>query len=266
MTTDTTDTTSLSIEDVSVRLSGTDIVSDVSLIARSGEITGIVGPNGSGKSTLLRTVYRHLEPVHGRIIAGERDLLSLSATETARIIASVPQERESAFGITAREVVALGRIPHQGSFRRQSAQDRAAIDEALAEVGLTEKAHRTFQSLSGGERQRVLLARCFAQSAQVYVLDEPTNHLDLAHQAQLLTLLRRRRHTCLLTVHDLGLAAAICDSLHVLSNGRIVVSGRPRDILTPDLLHTVFGVRAEIGVHPRTGGLHIVVDYLAGAR
>lgn len=263
MIVDTTDTTSLRIENLSVRLSGTDIVSNVSLIAPSGKITGIVGPNGSGKSTLLRTVYRHLEPVHGRIVVDDRDLLTMSAIETARVVASVPQERDGAFGITVREVVALGRIPHQGSFRRESAPDRAAIDESLAEVELADKAHRTFQSLSGGERQRALLARCFAQRAQVYVLDEPTNHLDLAHQAQMLTLLRTRKHTCMLTLHDLNVAAAICDHLHVLSEGRIVASGAPREVLSPEMLRAVFRVRAEIGVHPLTGGMHIAVDYLA---
>ncbi|WP_200933511.1 MULTISPECIES: ABC transporter ATP-binding protein [unclassified Rhodococcus (in: high G+C Gram-positive bacteria)] len=255
----------LSIEKLSVRLSGNDIVSDVSVLARAGCITGIIGPNGSGKSTLLRTVYRHVSPTHGRIVVGDRDLSAMSTEASARLVAAVPQEREGAPGATVRDVVALGRIPHQSSFRRESSEDRAVIDRALADVEIEDLAARTFQSLSGGEKQRALLARCFAQGAGVFVLDEPTNHLDLAHQVQMLALLERTGCTCLITLHDLGVAAAVCDEVHVLSKGAIVASGPPSAVLTGALLRDVFGVRAAIGRHPLTGGVQISVDYLSEA-
>ncbi|MDI9929709.1 ABC transporter ATP-binding protein [Rhodococcus sp. IEGM 1354] len=258
-----TDAGTLSVDQLTVRLSGRDIVSGVSLTAAAGQITGVIGPNGSGKSTLLRAVYRHLKPAAGRIVVGDFDLWDISPAAHARVVASVPQERDSVNGITVREVVGLGRVPHQGSFRRESSEDRDAIEQSLTEVGLSDKASRRFHSLSGGEKQRVLLARCFAQRAHVFVLDEPTNHLDVAHQVQLLTLLKDRRDTCLMTLHDLGVAAAVCDELFVLSEGVIVASGPPRSVLTPELLRSVFGIRASVGTHPLTGGLQISIDYLA---
>ncbi|MCZ4521736.1 ABC transporter ATP-binding protein [Rhodococcus ruber] len=257
-----TDAGTLEVDDLTVRLSGNEIVSGVSLTAAAGRITGVIGPNGSGKSTLLRAVYRHLKPTAGHIVVGDCDLSDISPAARARIVASVPQERDSVNGITVRDVVGLGRVPHQGSFRRESSEDRDAIEQSLTEVGLSDKATRRFQSLSGGEKQRVLLARCFAQRAHVFVLDEPTNHLDVAHQVQLLTLLKDRGDTCLMTLHDLGVAAAVCDDLYVLSRGAVVASGPPRAVLTSELLRSVFAIRASVGTHPLTGGLQISIDYL----
>ncbi|GAA1006638.1 ABC transporter ATP-binding protein [Nocardiopsis tropica] len=252
----------ITVREVAVTLDGATILGGVSVLARPGEITGVIGPNGSGKSTLLRTVYRHLKPSAGSVLIGDEDLRALSPGETARRIAAMPQERGSEFDLTVRDVVALGRIPHQGRFGRESAEDRDRIDTALADAALLPLAHRSFASLSGGERQRALLARCFAQNGRVLVLDEPTNHLDLAHQAQLLTLLTRRATTTLITVHDLNAAAAVCDRLHVLSEGRIVAGGTPAEVLTRDLLADVFGVRGEVIRHPNTGRLLVAVDYL----
>ncbi|ADG80353.1 ABC transporter related protein OS=Tsukamurella paurometabola (strain ATCC 8368 / DSM / CCUG 35730 / CIP 100753 / JCM 10117 / KCTC 9821 / NBRC 16120 / NCIMB 702349 / NCTC 13040) OX=521096 GN=Tpau_3775 PE=4 SV=1 [Tsukamurella paurometabola] len=252
----------IDVRAVTVVLDGTTIIDGVSVVARPGEITGVIGPNGSGKSTLLRTVYRHLKPVAGGVLIGDDDLRDLSPAAAARRIAAMPQERGSDFDVTVRDVVALGRIPHQGGFGRESAVDRDRITTALADAELTALAHRSFASLSGGERQRTLLARCFAQGGEVLVLDEPTNHLDLAHQAQLLTLLKRRSATTLITVHDLNTAAAVCDRLFVLSAGRIVAGGTPAEVLTRDLLDDVFSVHAEVIEHPVTGRLLVAVDYL----
>ena len=252
----------LRVDDVSVELSGTRIIDGASVIAEPGEVTGVVGPNGSGKSTLLRTVYRSLQPTAGQVLVGDQDLLRLNATAAARVVAAVPQERSAELDLTVRDVVALGRIPHQGRFGGESARDKQAVAAAIADVGLTEIALRDFADLSGGERQRALLARCFAQGGRILVLDEPANHLDVNHQVQLLRLLRRSGATTLITMHDLNAAAAVCDSIFVLSEGAIVAHGAPEDVLTAALLQDVFGVQAALLRHPRTGRLLIAFDYL----
>ncbi|GAB3131485.1 ABC transporter ATP-binding protein [Tsukamurella serpentis] len=255
--------TGVHLDRIGVELSGKTIVSGATVLAAPGRITGIIGPNGSGKSTLLRTVYRNVEPHAGRVLIGDDDIRSLGAARAARMVAAVPQERNAEFEFTVREVVALGRIPHQGRFGGESEQDAAAIRRAIDEVGLGGFEDRTFARLSGGEKQRVLLARCFAQGGEVLVLDEPTNHLDINHQVHLLKILRRRRATTLITMHDLNAAAAVCDRIFVLSEGRIVADGDPGEVFTVELLREVFGVEASLSRHPRSGRLLIAVDYTA---
>lgn len=253
------------IEDVRVGYAGRDVVAGVRLIAADGEIAGLVGPNGSGKSSVLRTVYRHLKPTAGRVLLAGTDLRDLTHAEAARRVAALPQERGGDFELTVREVVALGRIPHQRALAAENHDDRQAVAEALEHVGMTAHGSRGFSALSGGERQRVLLARAFAQRPQVLVLDEPTNHLDVRHQIDLLALLRAQQRTTLIALHDLNAAASLCDRLHVLRGGRIVASGTPRQVLTPDLLADVFGVRAAVVEHPLTGDPLIAFDHRSGA-
>ncbi|MFD7987457.1 ABC transporter ATP-binding protein [Kitasatospora indigofera] len=251
----------ISIDDVTVTLAGRDIVSGVTLVAAEGEIAGMVGPNGSGKSTLLRTVYRHLRPHTGRVLLAGRDIRSMSTVETARHIAALPQERGGDFEFTVREVVAMGRSPYKRAFAGDDAADHEAVADALDQVGLAGYEGRGFAALSGGERQRVLLARAFAQRPDVLVLDEPTNHLDVQHQVELLALLRAQRRTTVISLHDLNAAASLCDRLHVLHEGAVVASGTPREVLTPELLAKVFGVRAAVVEHPLTGDPLIAFDH-----
>ncbi|MFJ1708815.1 ABC transporter ATP-binding protein [Kitasatospora sp. NPDC088346] len=251
----------IALEDLHVALAGRTVVAGVHLVAEKGEIAGLVGPNGSGKSTLLRTVYRHLAPRAGRVLLDGRDLTALAPAESARHIAALPQERGGDFELTVAQVVALGRIPYQRAFAAESARDRAATAAGLARVGMLEHAGRPFSQLSGGERQRVLLARALAQEPDVLVLDEPTNHLDVRHQVELLTLLRVQATTTLVALHDLNAAASVCDRLHVLHDGSVVASGPPRDVLTPELLAEVFGVRAAVVEHPLTGDPLIAFDH-----
>ncbi|MFD8546530.1 ABC transporter ATP-binding protein [Streptomyces sp. NPDC059649] len=253
----------VAIEDLHVGYAGRNVVAGVHLMAASGEIAGLVGPNGSGKSTVLRTVYRHLRPTAGRVLLAGTDLRTLPPGRTARQVAALPQERGSDFELTVREVVMMGRTPYKRAFAGDDREDRERVAGALAAVGLAGHEARRFSALSGGERQRALLARAFAQDPEVLVLDEPTNHLDIRHQVELLTLLRDRRRTTLISLHDLNAAASLCDRLHVLHGDRLVASGTPREVLTPDLLAEVFGVRAAVTEHPLTGDPLIAYDHRA---
>ncbi|MFF5536445.1 ABC transporter ATP-binding protein [Streptomyces cinerochromogenes] len=255
----------IDIEDLHIAYAGRTVVAGARLVAAEGEITGLVGPNGSGKSTLLRTVYRHLKPLAGRVLLAGTDLRELSPARSARHIAALPQERGDDFGLTVREVVAMGRTPYKRAFAGEDAADRDIVARALADVGMDGHEERRFSALSGGERQRALLARAFAQSPDVLVLDEPTNHLDVRHQVELLALLRARRRTTLVSLHDLNAAASVCDRLHVLHAGAVVASGPPREVLTPALLAEVFGVRAAVVDHPFTGDPLIAYDHRSPA-
>ncbi|MFI1420000.1 ABC transporter ATP-binding protein [Streptomyces sp. NPDC020731] len=250
------------IDTVTVEISGVRVVRDASLRAGSGQVVGLVGPNGSGKSTLLRCVYRALRPTAGAVRLGGDDLLAMNTRDSARRLAALPQEAVAEFDFTVAEVVAMGRLPHQGAVARETDEDRRTCAAALEGVGAGHLADRGFLTLSGGERQRVLIARALAQQPQVLVLDEPTNHLDIAQQLEVLSLVRTSGLTVLTALHDLNLAALHCDVLHVIDGGRIVASGAPHDVLTPALLADVFGVRAHRVPHPETGAVQLLFDRL----
>jgi iron complex transport system ATP-binding protein len=249
----------LDIEDVTVEAAGARIVDEVRLAVDSGAFVGLVGPNGSGKSTLLRCVYRALRPAGGVIRLDGDDAHAMPARDAARVLAALPQESSAEFDFTVTEVVAMGRLPHRD---RTAAADRQLCADAMARTGVGHLADRGFLALSGGEKQRVLIARALAQQPRVLVLDEPTNHLDIAHQLDVLSLVRDSGVTVLAALHDLNLAAAHCDVLHVISGGRVVASGPPHDVLRPALLAEVFGVRAHPVRHPETGAVQLLFDLL----
>lgn len=243
----------LAVEGVTLTAGARRLADDVSLTAGPGEVVGVIGPNGSGKSSLLRCVYRILRPAAGSVRVDGADTWELPVRQVARTLAAVVQDAATDVDLAVREVVAMGRAPHKRLLDGDTADDRRLVDTSLADADALHLADRAFDRLSGGERQRVLVARALAQQPSLLVLDEPTNHLDIRHQLEILGLLRRLPATVLVALHDLNLAAAYCDRLYVLHDGRVVTSGPPAGVLTPALLHEVYGVEAEVAVHPRTG-------------
>ncbi|WP_241695162.1 ABC transporter ATP-binding protein [Streptomyces sp. C] len=239
-------------------MDGHTLLHGVDLTARPGETVGVVGPNGSGKTTLLRCVYGTLRPTAGRVLLDGADAAALGAKERARRVAVVPQDATGTFGLTVREVVAMGRSPHKRFWEQDGPEDRRQVAAALETVGAAGYAERRFEELSGGERQRALVARALVQEPGLLALDEPTNHLDIRYQLEVLGLVRGLPATALLVLHDLNLAASFCDRLYVLSAGRVVAAGPPGEVLDEALLAEVYGVRTRVGVHPTTGAPSIV--------
>lgn len=248
----------LAVEGVRYAIDGHTLLHGVDLTARPGETVGVVGPNGSGKTTLLRCVYGTLRPAGGRVLMDGADAAALGVKDRARRVAVVPQDASGAFGLTVREVVAMGRSPHKRFWEQDGPDDVRRVAEALETVGATAFADRRFDDLSGGERQRALVARALVQDPGLLALDEPTNHLDIRYQLEVLTLVRTLPATALLVLHDLNLAAAFCDRLYVMSEGRVAATGTPAEVLTEPLLERIYGVRTRIAVHPDTGRPHIV--------
>ncbi|WFE30940.1 ABC transporter ATP-binding protein [Micromonospora sp. WMMD975] len=248
--------------DLRVTIDGHVILDDAALTAETGAVIGLVGPNGSGKSTLLRSIYRAIRPDRGAVLIGQTDVWRLPARKAGRLRAVVTQDQELHNDFSVRDVVALGRVPHQGLLDRETADDREVVAGALERVGMTWARSRLFATLSGGERQRVLLARALAQQTPVLLLDEPTNHLDIGAQLELLDLVRDLGLTTICALHDLDHALAYCDELVLLRGGRVVAAGGPVDVLTPQRLTDVFGVRGAFTTHPLTGRPHLVVAAL----
>ena len=225
-------------------------VRDVSLKIQSGECVAIIGPNGSGKTTLLGCLSGLLRPIAGKCYLRGRELSIMRTRDIARVLASVPQEFQVPFAYRVREIVALGRSPYLGSLGALSESDHEAIDTALAQTGTDEMQGRPFNELSGGERQRVIIALALAQDPRILFLDEPTAQLDLAHQIEVLRLVKEfnieRGLTVLASLHDIDLAAALFPRIIVLRDGQCVADGSPDEVITPELIHSVFGVTTTV--------------------
>ncbi|MCG8295871.1 ABC transporter ATP-binding protein [Pseudomonas entomophila] len=224
------------------------LLDDVTLDVRPGEFVGLIGPNGSGKTSLLRCAYRFNRPLAGRVLLDGEDVWQRPPRWVAQRIAVMLQEFPEDFGLSVRDVVAMGRTPHLGWLDGDG--DPAPIEAALRQLGLEDRAEQGFAHLSGGEKQRVLLARALAQQPRLLVLDEPTNHLDPRYQLALLQHLRGTGLGLLASFHDLNLAAAFCDRLYVIEQGRIKAGGTPAEVLTEQCLAEVFGTRALVDRHP----------------
>ncbi|MHA3020770.1 ABC transporter ATP-binding protein [Mycobacterium sp. BMJ-28] len=233
--------------DVSWSRSGRLVLDGVTVEPEPGSTLGLLGPNGSGKSSLLRLLAGVDRPDAGVVELDGAVMARLPRRAVARRVAMVSQHADTELHITVREVVRLGRIPRAGLLGGGRETDRA-VAEVLAATGLAEMADRHWHTLSGGERQRVQIARALAQQPDELLLDEPTNHLDIAHQLELLTLIRDLDITTVVALHDLNLAAMFCDQLVVLSSGRVVAAGTPARVLTERLVADVYRVDCRVTV------------------
>jgi iron complex transport system ATP-binding protein len=249
---------SLRLEDVSVDIAGRRIVNNIGFTVPDGSFTGLLGPNGSGKSTILKAIYRVHRPCAGRVLLDGADLLALRPRDTARRIAVVAQEFTLEFDFTVAELVMIGRTPHKRAFDRDDEADHAIVEQAIAQVGCQDLAHRGFNTLSGGEKQRVLIAQAIAQGADHLILDEPTNHLDIRYQVEILELVSGLGVTVLAAIHDLSLAALFCDTVHLIADGQLVAGGSPESVITADSVRRAYGTDVLVIEHPETGTPHLI--------
>jgi iron complex transport system ATP-binding protein len=235
---------------------GKAVLHDVSVEIQAGDFYGVIGPNGSGKSTLLKTLTGIIKPMSGLVQLYGRDIGEMSPREIARKVAAIPQEVSVLFPFTSREIVAMGRHPHIGRFRRETSADLAVVEGSMRDTDTSLFADRYVDELSGGERQRVIIARALCQEPEVLFLDEPTSHLDINHQVEvfeLLTELNRKRNLAVVVIsHDLNICAEYCRELLIIKEGRIFRRGEPKNILTEEIVREVYGAEVSILTNPRS--------------
>ena len=242
-------TAPLTATGVRVRLGGRPVLHGVDLSVAPGEIVAVIGANGAGKSTLLKALAGLIAPEAGSVAIGSRPLAELDRRALGRELAYLPQERAVHWPLTVRRIVALGRLPFRARVAGPSAEDHAAVDEAMAAMDVAAFADRPATELSGGERARVLLARALAQQPRFLVADEPTTGLDPAHGLELFARFVRmaaERRAVIVALHDLTLAARYCHRVLLLKDGAALAQGPARDVLTPALLARAYGVRATV--------------------
>ncbi|RLV10421.1 cobalamin/Fe3+-siderophore ABC transporter ATP-binding protein [Streptomyces griseocarneus] len=233
------------------------VVHELDLDIPDGTVTAVIGPNGCGKSTLLRAFGRLLKPTSGSVLLDGRPIHRIPTREVAERVGLLPQSPVAPEGLSVADLVARGRHPHQSWYRRWSSDDEAAVEQALRATGTFDLAERTLDELSGGQRQRAWIAMTLAQQTELLLLDEPTNHLDLAHQIEVLDLVRELHlttgRTVVVVLHDLSLAARYADRLVAMKQGRVAAQGTPSEVLTEELVEDVFGLRARVRHDEETG-------------
>ncbi|MCZ9349250.1 cobalamin/Fe(3+)-siderophore ABC transporter ATP-binding protein [Streptomyces sp. Alain-F2R5] len=239
----------LAARGVTVGYGARTVIDELDVTVPPGVVTTIIGPNGCGKSTLLRTLSRLLKPAGGRVVLDGEDIATLRTRDVAKKLGLLPQAPVAPEGLTVSDLVARGRHPHQSWLRQWSSDDADVVARALAMTGVSDLADRPVDSLSGGQRQRVWISMTLAQGTDLLLLDEPTTYLDLAHAIDVLDLvddLHESGCTVVMVLHDLNLATRYSDNLVVMRDGAILAQGHPRDVITAELLHEAFGLRAKV--------------------
>jgi iron complex transport system ATP-binding protein len=236
------------------------IAQDINLTVRTGEWLSLIGANGSGKSTLLRLLSRILLPQHGVVLLDGKAIQTESITTIAQKLAILPQQQTIPEGLTVKQLVNLGRAPHQQWWQWELSQkDAQIVQEAILKTGIEDFRDRPVEQLSGGERQRAFLALALAQTPKILLLDEPTTYLDICHQLQLLELLKglnqQQGLTVLTVLHDMNLATRFSDRLALIHQGKLYAIGTPPEVLTAENLRDTFGV--EISILETPVGLQI---------
>lgn len=255
-TTDQPTTSRLAADGATIGYENRTIISDLSVHVPDGSFTAIIGPNACGKSTLLRALARVLRPNSGQVLLDGKELHAYRSKEVARRLGLLPQTSLAPDGIRVADLVARGRAPYQSLIQQWRPEDEQAVADAMAATRVTELSGRFVDELSGGQRQRVWVAMLLAQQTDILLLDEPTTFLDIAHQYQLLELLRTlhgQRRTLVAVLHDLNQAARYADHLIVMKDGRIVTTGAPADVVTAELVEEVFELRCLVAPDPITG-------------
>lgn len=230
------------------------VVDSLNLSIPEGKITSIIGPNGCGKSTVLKTIGRIIKKQKGMVYLDGEDIAKISTKEIAKKMAILPQTPTAPSGLTVKELVSYGRYPHQKGFGKLTTEDKKIVEWAITVTKLNEFQHREIDNLSGGQRQRVWIAMALAQQTDLILLDEPTTYLDMAHQLEVLELLKElnktQKCTIVMVLHDLNLASRFSDMIVAVNGGKIKASGTPKDVITKDNLKEVFQIDATIVSEP----------------
>lgn len=233
------------------------IIEALNLNIPRGKITVFIGSNGSGKSTLLRSLARLLKPKEGAILLEGEPIAKRSTKEVAKRLAILPQGPAAPEGLTIQQLVKQGRYPYQNWLQQWSEEDEQMVAKALAATQLTELANRSVDSLSGGQRQRAWIAMTLAQGTETILLDEPTTYLDMSHQIEILDLLyelnQTEQRTIIMVLHDLNLACRYAHHIVAVHNQTVVAEGAPEEVLTTDLVRTVFDMDCQITLDPLYG-------------
>lgn len=248
------------LENIAKRYRDKQVLGPIDLTIERGGVTALIGPNGAGKSTMLTIIGRLLQADDGRVEVGGLDVRTANPKDLAKKISILRQENHFMARLTVRQLVTFGRFPHSAG--RITPVDERAIHAAIAFLNLAGMEDRFIDELSGGQRQRAFVAMVLAQDTDYVLLDEPLTGLDMRHAVAMMGQVRAAADalgkTVVLVIHDVNFAAAYADRIVALADGRVVASGTPEEIITPEVLERVFETPVEVIEH---GGRRVAVYY-----
>lgn len=242
------------LQNLSFKIEERVLLSPLSLDFTPGKVYGLVGHNGSGKSTLLKLIARQEKPSSGEIFFADKALEDYAAKELAQNIAYLPQHLPTETHLTVQELVKMGRFAWQGLFSRDSEEDKKIVEQALELTHTTKFSQALVDNLSGGERSRVWIAMLLAQQSKFILLDEPLAPLDIAHQVEVMKLLRYLSQTLgvgiIIVIHDINLAARFCDQIIALHAGKLIFNGQAKEFISQENLKAIYGIDLTVIDHP----------------
>lgn len=236
----------INIENLSYNIKEKKILENISFNACKDKFIGILGANGSGKTTMLKHLYNAIVPYKKTVYIKGIPLEEYRQNDIAKNLSVMKQENNSDFDYRVIDIVLMGRLPYKKSLEDYSLEDHDIAMENLKKLGMKDFAQRNYNSLSGGEKQRVLIARALTQDTEIMILDEPTNHLDIYYQMFLMQILKKLSMTVISVFHDLNFASKFCDEIYVLKAGKILVSGKPDEVINPQIIKEAFNLESKI--------------------
>ena len=246
----------IGLRHITVRFGKREILNDISADIAGGRITAVMGPNGCGKTTLLRCVGGLMQPTGGDVLIDDNPVGRYSARALAQKVAFVRQQAQTDLDFSAFEIVLMGRNPYQKRLQNESKADWDIVEQCMRQTNTWHLRFAKPNQMSGGELQRVMIARALAQQTPVLLMDEPVSNLDIAHQLEIMRLLRNAKEkTILIVIHDLNLALQFCDDLMLFHGGSLLYQGPIAGGLTPENIREVYGVPS----HAAEG--RIIYDY-----
>lgn len=239
----------LNIKNLSCGYSGKNIIKNISFDLNENENICIIGPNGCGKTTLLKAISNIIE-YEGEVLLNKQDISIMSRKNIAKNIALVSQSGNLYFPYSVYDTVALGRYPYKkGLFEEVSKEEKDFILSCIEIVNLLDEKDKMISELSGGQLQRVFLARAFAQDPNILLLDEPTNHLDLQNQIKLLEYIniwkKKKSKSVISVLHDLNLVQNFAEKVIVIDNGKKVLEGFPKEVLSSNVITEIYGINIK---------------------
>ncbi len=247
---------SIITQQLKVGYDGNIIVPCFDIKLKKGKITSVIGSNGCGKSTVLKAIGRIIRSEDGVVIINDKDMMKMRSSDIAKQMAILPQSPSAPGTLTCKELVSYGRFPYQKGLGKLTAEDKTIIEWALSVTNMSQFGDREIAGLSGGQRQRAWIAMALAQQTGIILLDEPTTYLDLAHQLEVLELLKKlnaqQKTTIVMVLHDLNLASKYSDYLLAMKDGRIEKYGTPEEVMTAQTLRTCFGIDGSIAMDERS--------------
>lgn len=244
------------IENATFAIPTRTLLHSVSLQFEQGKVYGLIGHNGSGKSTLIKLLAKQNTLSGGRILFNQQELSRWPSRDFAKQVAYLPQHLPQATNLTARELIAMGRYAWNGLFGSNKQKDHEAIERALTLTHTEQFSEQLVDTLSGGERSRIWLAMLLAQQSKFLLLDEPLAALDIAHQVEVMELVKKLAHELnlgvIIVIHDINLAARYCDQLVALHSGKLLAQGDAFEIVNSPKLKQIYGIDLNVIEHPET--------------